>query len=189
LSYRKRSIFDFIKKLVSSPKSPDSESGFEVYPRSAHTVSRAQISDNALKVLYRLKSNGYQSYLVGGCVRDLLLGLEPKDFDVVTDASPEQVKAIFRNCRLIGRRFRLAHVHFGREIIEVATFRGASGDDGGGIGFMKMGVCCVTMFMARLKKMFGGEISRSMRFIIIFVIFQLSITLMDLKIISREFCV
>lgn len=131
MNYRKRSIFDFIKKLVSLPKSPDSESGFDVYPRSAHTVSRTQISDNALKVLYRLKSNGYQSYLVGGCVRDLLLGLEPKDFDVVTDASPEQIKAIFRNCRLIGRRFRLAHVHFGREIIEVATFRGASGDDGG----------------------------------------------------------
>ncbi len=109
----------------------DVESDFVVYPRSEHTVSRAQISDNALKVLYRLKSNGYQSFLVGGCVRDLLLGLEPKDFDVVTDASPEQIKAIFRNCRLIGRRFRLAHVHFGREIIEVATFRGASSGDRG----------------------------------------------------------
>ena len=63
--------------------------------------------------------------MVGGCVRDLLLGHEPKDFDVVTDAHPEQIKKVFRNCRLIGRRFRLAHVHFGREIIEVATFRGA----------------------------------------------------------------
>jgi poly(A) polymerase len=94
-------------------------------------VSRAQISANALKVLYRLKSHGYQSYLVGGCVRDLLLGLEPKDFDVVTDASPEQVKAVFRNCRLIGRRFRLAHVHYGREIIEVATFRGSAHDESG----------------------------------------------------------
>lgn len=96
------------------------------YQRSEHNVSRSQISENALKVLYRLKKSGFQAYLVGGCVRDLLLGREPKDFDVVTDAHPEQIKKVFRNCRLIGRRFRLAHVHFGREIIEVATFRGAS---------------------------------------------------------------
>jgi len=82
------------------------------------------ISDPALKVLYRLKKEGYQAYLVGGCVRDLLLGREPKDFDVVTDARPEEIRAVFRNCRLIGRRFRLAHVHFGDEIVEVATFRG-----------------------------------------------------------------
>lgn len=74
-------------------------------------------------MLYRLKSAGYQAHLVGGGVRDLLLGREPKDFDVATDATPEQVKEVFRNCRLIGRRFRLAHVHFGRDIIEVATFR------------------------------------------------------------------
>jgi poly(A) polymerase len=76
-----------------------------------------------LKVLYRLKNAGYQGYLVGGGVRDLLLGLPPKDFDVVTDALPEEVKKLFRNCRLIGRRFRLAHIYFGAEIIEVATFR------------------------------------------------------------------
>ena len=94
-----------------------------VIPRPEHTISRTEISKNALKVLYRLKSAGYQSFLVGGGVRDLLLGHEPKDFDVVTDARPEQVKALFKNCRLIGRRFRLAHVHFGREIVEVATFR------------------------------------------------------------------
>ena len=87
-------------------------------------MSRTDISDNALKVLYRLHNNGFQAYLVGGCVRDILLGKEPKDFDVTTDATPEQVKELFRNCRLIGRRFRLAHVVFGREIIEVATFRG-----------------------------------------------------------------
>ncbi len=74
-------------------------------------------------MLYRLNSAGYQAHLVGGGVRDLLLGREPKDFDVATDARPEQVKEVFRNCRLIGRRFRLAHVQFGREIIEVATFR------------------------------------------------------------------
>jgi poly(A) polymerase len=94
-----------------------------VIPRDAHTVSRNQISPNALRVLYRLKESGYQAFLVGGCVRDLLLGLEPKDFDVATDALPEDVRRLFRNCRLIGRRFRLAHVFFGQEIIEVATFR------------------------------------------------------------------
>jgi len=98
----------------------------KVYTRSEHTISRSLISDNALKVLYRLQKEGYEAYLVGGCVRDLLLGREPKDFDVVTDADPEEVRKVFRNCRLIGRRFRLAHVHFGREVIEVATFRGAT---------------------------------------------------------------
>ncbi|GAA5215917.1 polynucleotide adenylyltransferase PcnB [Corallincola platygyrae] len=95
-----------------------------VIPRSAHSISRTDISDNALKVLYRLSKHGYQAYLVGGGVRDLLLGLKPKDFDIVTDASPEQVKKLFRNCRLVGRRFRLAHILFGRDIIEVATMRG-----------------------------------------------------------------
>ncbi|WP_440053999.1 polynucleotide adenylyltransferase PcnB [Pseudoalteromonas sp. T1lg65] len=95
-----------------------------VIPRSEHGISRKQFSPNAIKVLYRLKDGGYDAYLVGGCIRDILLGLEPKDFDVVTNATPEQVKKLFRNCRLIGRRFRLAHIVFGREIIEVATMRG-----------------------------------------------------------------
>jgi poly(A) polymerase len=76
--------------------------------------------------LYKLREAGFMAFLVGGCVRDLLIGLEPKDFDVATDALPEEVKKLFRNCRLVGRRFRLAHVFFGREIIEVATFRAAS---------------------------------------------------------------
>lgn len=99
-----------------------------IVPRSEHTLSRANISENALKVLYRLRQENYQAHLVGGGVRDLLLGHEPKDFDIATDATPEQVRQVFRNCRLIGRRFRLAHVHFGRDIVEVATFRGR-GDD------------------------------------------------------------
>ena len=94
-----------------------------IIPRPEHTVSRASISSSALKVLYRLKNAGFQSFLVGGGVRDLLLGREPKDFDVGTNATPDEVRGLFRNCRLIGRRFRLAHVRYGREVIEVATFR------------------------------------------------------------------
>jgi poly(A) polymerase len=97
-----------------------------IIPRSEHTISRSAISPNALKVLYRLKEAGYQGFLVGGAVRDLLLGIKPKDFDVATNALPEEVRHVFRNSRLVGRRFRLAHVFFGREIIEVATFRAAA---------------------------------------------------------------
>jgi poly(A) polymerase len=108
---------------VSDPGITQNHSEPTIIPRSAHNVSRASISPNALKVLYRLKDAGYQAHLVGGGVRDLLLGREPKDFDIATDAHPEKVRDLFRNCRLIGRRFRLAHVMFGREIIEVATFR------------------------------------------------------------------
>lgn len=95
-----------------------------VIPREQHAISRKDISENALKVLYRLNKAGYDAYLVGGGVRDLLLGKKPKDFDVTTSATPDQVRKLFRNCRLVGRRFRLAHVMFGPEIIEVATFRG-----------------------------------------------------------------
>ncbi|MFO1402049.1 MAG: polynucleotide adenylyltransferase PcnB [Steroidobacteraceae bacterium] len=100
-----------------------------IIPRSDHTVSRSSISPNALRVLYRLKDAGYQAFLVGGCVRDILLGRTPKDFDVATNALPDEVRELFRNCRLVGRRFRLAHVVFGREIIEVATFRASSAPD------------------------------------------------------------
>jgi len=94
-----------------------------VISRDNHCISRVNISQAALKVLYRLKDSGFHACLVGGGVRDLLLGREPKDFDVATDATPEQVKEVFRNSRMIGRRFRIVHVRFGREIIEVATFR------------------------------------------------------------------
>ncbi|MCK6262364.1 polynucleotide adenylyltransferase PcnB [Vibrio sp. ZSDE26] len=100
------------------------ELALNVLKREEHNISRKQISDNALKVLYRLNGAGFEAYLVGGGVRDLLLGLGPKDFDIATNATPEQIKHLFRNCRLIGRRFRLAHIMFGRDIIEVATFRG-----------------------------------------------------------------
>ncbi len=122
-----RAILNFFRKLLIPSDRLESTAPVvgKIYARSEHNISRSQISENALKVLYRLKKAGFEAYLVGGCVRDLLLGREPKDFDVVTNASPEQVKSTFRNCRLIGRRFRLAHVFFGREIIEVATFRGS----------------------------------------------------------------
>jgi poly(A) polymerase len=100
-----------------------------IIPRSEHSLSRKWISPNALRVLYRLNEKGYLSYLVGGGVRDLLLGREPKDFDIATDARPHEVKKVFRNCRLIGRRFRLAHIHFPNEIIEVATFRALASEE------------------------------------------------------------
>ena len=94
-----------------------------IVPRAEHPLSRSQVDPDALKVLYRLHQNGYVAYLVGGSVRDLLLGRRPKDFDIGTSAHPYQVKRLFRNCWIIGRRFRLAHVRFGPKTIEVATFR------------------------------------------------------------------
>ena len=94
-----------------------------IIPRAAHPISRRQIDPDALKVLYRLHEHGFIAYLVGGSVRDLLLDRRPKDFDIGTSAHPHQVKRLFRNCWIIGRRFRLAHVKFGLKTIEVATFR------------------------------------------------------------------
>jgi poly(A) polymerase len=94
-----------------------------VVPRAEHTISRNDIDPDALKVLYRLRQFDYTAYLVGGSVRDLLIGRRPKDFDIGTSAHPYQVKKLFRNCWIIGRRFRLAHVKFGPKVIEVATFR------------------------------------------------------------------
>src|SRR6184192_4954275 len=97
--------------------------GPRIVPREQHPISRRDIDSDALKVLYRLRQFNHAAYLVGGSVRDLLLSRRPKDFDVGTSAQPYQVKKLFRNCWIIGRRFRLAHVKFGQKIIEVATFR------------------------------------------------------------------
>src|SRR5919112_3091514 len=94
-----------------------------IVPRPEHTISRRDIDPAALKVLYKLHEHNYIAYLVGGSVRDLLLHRRPKDFDIGTSAHPHQVKKLFRNCWIIGRRFRLAHVKFGTKTIEVATFR------------------------------------------------------------------
>jgi len=99
-----------------------------VISRAEHGISRRQISQNCLKVLYALNEAGYQAFIVGGGVRDLLLGMKPKDFDIATSATPEEIRALFRNSRIIGRRFRIVHVHFGREILEVSTFRALATD-------------------------------------------------------------
>lgn len=111
---------NFFKKIFKGKKK---DSGI-VKLSSNRSIKNSDISRNALKVVSRLSEAGFDVYFVGGCVRDLLLKLHPKDFDVATNALPEQVNKLFRNSRLVGRRFRLAHVYFGREIIEVATFRG-----------------------------------------------------------------
>src|SRR5690349_2506757 len=119
--------FEYLNDV--SPLDPANRPKARIIPRAEHSISRAAISPNALRVLYRLREAGYEAFLVGGCVRDLLIGITPKDFDIATSALPEEVKRTFRNCRLIGRRFRLAHVFFGREIVEVATFRAMSAPD------------------------------------------------------------
>ena len=107
-------MFGFLTKKKKGPI---------IYKRADHCISRKDIDSDALKVLYRLNSLGYTAYLVGGGVRDLLLGRKPKDFDVGTSATPNEVRKSFRNCFLIGRRFRLAHIRFGQKVIETATFR------------------------------------------------------------------
>jgi poly(A) polymerase len=109
-------------------KTEASSKNLATLTRNDHNISRKSISEAALKVLYRLTNSGFRACLVGGGVRDLLLGIQPKDFDVATDATPEQVRELFKNSRIIGRRFRLVHIRFGREIIEVATFRSHSSD-------------------------------------------------------------
>jgi poly(A) polymerase len=127
---RDTTIIKFIKKLLKinrAHKQPITHSDF-VIPRNKHHLSKTDVSSNALKVLNRLISSGFQAYLVGGSVRDLLLHKAPKDFDVATNATPNEIRQLFRNARIIGRRFKLVHILFHREIIEVATFRGHEHD-------------------------------------------------------------
>lgn len=118
----KNRIIDWVRDYFRSAKKT-SQSSCDVIARADHTISRDNISPNALRVLYRLKDAGFASFLVGGSVRDILLSRQPKDFDVATDAHPEAIRDLFRNSRIIGRRFRLVHVFFQNEIIEVSTFR------------------------------------------------------------------
>ncbi len=96
----------------------------KIISRDAHCISRQNISDNALKILKRLQKTGHESYLVGGAIRELLLGMHPKDFDIATSATPEEVRKIFRNSRIIGKRFKIVHIFYENETIEVTTFRG-----------------------------------------------------------------
>lgn len=105
-----------------TPSGHEGDAG-NVIERGDHSISRRSIPENVLKVLYRLHRSGYRAYLCGGSVRDLLMGRTPKDFDVVTDAHPGDVRRLFRNSRIIGRRFRLVHVIFQDQVVEVATFR------------------------------------------------------------------
>ena len=108
-----------------------------VYTQTEHLISNINIDPDALQIISRLRDAGYTAYIVGGAVRDLIVGNKPKDFDIVTDATPSKIKKIFRNSRIIGRRFRLVHVVFGKKIFEVSTFRsnaeGSVGNDFGTI--------------------------------------------------------
>ncbi len=123
-------MLDWIKRRVSGAKNQArtarsaKKPTAEVIPPAQHGIPEQKISGNALRVLERLHDAGYDAHIVGGGVRDLLLGLRPKDFDVATNATPEQVRQVFRHSRIIGRRFRIVHVMFGRDMIEVTTFRG-----------------------------------------------------------------
>ena len=103
---------DFIKKAV-------------IYTQEEHLIPNNKIDPDALQIVNRLRDSGFTAYIVGGAVRDLIIGNTPKDFDIVTDATPSKIKKIFRNSRIIGRRFRLVHVVFGTKIFEVSTFAGS----------------------------------------------------------------
>jgi poly(A) polymerase len=117
-------IKNFVSRLFSSPPK-----GPERLARDRHGIDRRNVSRHAIKVCEVLQQHGYAAYIVGGAVRDLIVGLQPKDFDVATNATPEQIKPLFRRARIIGRRFQLVHVVFGQEIIETSTFRAPASDD------------------------------------------------------------
>ena len=116
-------MFNRIKKLFNSNQGRTGGERHNVIPAEEHQLDTSQISSNALKVIEKLQQSGFSAFLVGGGIRDLLLAQRPKDFDIATNATPEQTKRLFRNAMIIGRRFRIVHVRFGREIIEVTTFR------------------------------------------------------------------
>ena len=121
-------IGSFIRRLLGKGESANATpaeqaTGRKLIPEEVHQIPRRHLNDAAMKTAYHLQDEGYEGYLVGGCIRDLLLDKRPKDFDVATNATPEQAHALFRRSRLIGRRFKLLHVRYGRDLIEVATFR------------------------------------------------------------------
>jgi poly(A) polymerase len=122
-------ITETIKKFVGRLFSPSTRSGPERIVRDKHGIDRRNVSRHAIKVCEVLRQHGYEAYIVGGAVRDLIVGLEPKDFDVATNATPEQIRPLFRRARIIGRRFQLVHVVFGQEIIEISTFRAPASEE------------------------------------------------------------
>src|SRR5690554_2101741 len=117
-------IKNFVGRLFSAPAK-----GPERFSREKHGIDRRKVSRHAIKVCEVLHHQGFEAYIVGGAVRDLIVGLEPKDFDVATNATPEEIRPLFRRARIIGRRFQLVHVVFGQEIIETSTFRATAADD------------------------------------------------------------
>lgn len=121
----RKTIKSFVGRLLATP----ANSGPQRFSRDVHGIDRRLVSRHAIKVCEVLTQQGYDAYIVGGAVRDLIAGLEPTDFDVATNATPEQIRPLFRRARIIGRRFKLVHVVFGREIIETSTFRAPSTDD------------------------------------------------------------
>lgn len=118
-----KKLFQFIRPPLERQPHQRHSSSDRTHTPFRHNLHPDDISPNALDVIARLQRSGYRAYVVGGCVRDLLLGIHPKDYDVATNATPEQVRNLFHNARIIGRRFKLVHIQFGRELIEVATFR------------------------------------------------------------------
>lgn len=116
-------MFNRLKKIFGTKELKDDEPSPLVISQDQHKIDPRRLSRNAVSVVNRLQDSGYSAYLVGGCIRDMLLEAQPKDFDVATSAKPEQVKRLFNNAMIIGRRFRIVHVRFGREVIEVTTFR------------------------------------------------------------------
>lgn len=118
---------NWLKALI--PKKRSARPVARRIPREDHSISRSQFTQGALRTLYGLKDAGYEAYVVGGGVRDLLAGLSPKDFDIATNAHPDQIRGVFRSCRQIGRRFVICHVRFGNDVLEVTTFRNAITDE------------------------------------------------------------
>ena len=124
-------MLDRISRFFKRDKASHRSTGRRVFGDGEHSLSPEMINRDAFKVIDVLQKAGFEAYIVGGCVRDLLIGLKPKDFDVATSAKPWEVKELFRRSRIIGRRFQIVHVQFGREIIEVTTFRSNSSQTSG----------------------------------------------------------
>ena len=122
-------IKKFIRKILGVKDDGRDPTEAIILGPDEHKIDPRLVSSNAIKVTQTLQEAGYQAFVVGGAVRDLLLGVKPKDFDIATDATPEQVKKLFRRAFIIGRRFQIVHVMFGQELLEVTTFRGKGSDN------------------------------------------------------------